>query len=416
MNKFASVFAQFEQAAKLVKLDEEVLRILAEPQKIVEVHFPVRRDAGQLDIFHGYRIQHNNWRGPYKGGIRFHPEVDMEEVKILAFLMTLKCAVVGIPFGGGKGGVAVDPKSLSVKEIESLTRAYTGAIANIIGPKIDVPAPDVYTDARVMSWVMDEYSKIVKQKTPAVVTGKPIALGGSAGRDVATALGGVYVLDEVLKKLNLVGQKLNVAIQGFGNAGANAAKLLSARGHKILAVSDSSGAILADKKNLTTGFDLTPLLDWKEKTGSVVGFPGSKKISQKDVLCCHPFDIFVPAALGGVISKDDARKMSVKVILELANGPMKAGADEIFNQREILVVPDILANAGGVTVSYFEWRQNMKRQRWNETKVFSELKKIMQNAFDKIWENKEKFKVSLRTAANIVALKRLEETYRQRKA
>jgi len=409
MDDFSSVLGQLNKAARIIKLDKKIFKLLLKPQRTIEVNFPIRRDSGKIEIFRGYRVQHNNWRGPYKGGIRFHPEVDMEEVKNLAFLMTLKCAVVGIPFGGGKGGVAVDPKKLSLKELEKLTRGYTRAITDIIGPKKDVPAPDVYTDARIMAWIFDEYSKVSGKKTLAVVTGKPLALGGSRGRDVATALGGAYILQKVLAKTGLAGKKLTVAVQGFGNAGFNIAKFLYERGHRILAVSDSTSAIIATKETFKYGLNPVELHECKDRTGSVKGFPGTRNISQKDVLCCHPFDILVPAALGGLITKDDARKMSVKIILELANGPLKEGADYILNERGILVIPDILANAGGVTVSYFEWLQNMKRERWSEKKVFGELKKTMTKSFNSVWQIKEKYNVDLRTAANILALKRLAE-------
>jgi glutamate dehydrogenase/leucine dehydrogenase len=413
MSALENTVEQLNKAAKIVKLDKEIFEFLVRPQRIIEVNFPVRRDSGKTEVFHGYRVQHNNWRGPYKGGIRFHPQVQMEEVKALAFLMTLKCAVVGIPFGGAKGGVATDPKKLSSKELERLTRSYTRAIADLIGPKKDVPAPDVYTDARIMAWIYDEYSRISGKKTPAVVTGKPLALGGSAGRDVATALGGAFILDEVLEKIGLADKKLTVAVQGFGNAGYNIARFLYERGHKILAVSDSASAIMATKETFASGLNPIELHECKDRTGSVKGFPGTRNISQKDVLCCHPFDILVPAALGGLISMDDARKMSVKIILEMANGPLKEGADKILNERGILVVPDILANAGGVTVSYFEWLQNMKGEKWTEKRVFEELKKIMVDSFNVIWQLKEKYQVELRTAADILALERLSGAYKK---
>lgn len=411
MNQFKDVFLQLKKPAALIKLNDEVLRLLEAPNRTLAVEFPVRMDSGELRIFHGYRVQHNNWRGPYKGGIRFHPEVDMEEVKILAFLMTLKCAVAGIPFGGGKGGVEVNPKALSSGELERLTKSYARAIADAIGPEIDVPAPDVYTDARIMAWFAQAYGQHVGKKTLAVVTGKPVALGGSKGRDIATALGGVFVLEQLLAKMGLADKKMKVAIQGFGNAGYNAAKLLYERGHKILAVSDSRGAVMATKETFELGLDPAELYECKQRTGTVCGFPGTKKISQKDVLCCHPFDILVPAAMGGLVTKDDAAKMTVKIILELANGPLREGVDAILEKRGVVVVPDILANAGGVTVSYFEWLQNMKGQKWSEKKVYDELKKIMTASFNEVWGNKNKYKASLREAAIILALQRLEKAY-----
>ncbi len=413
MNSYKSTLKQFERAVKNVKEGKDIWELIKEPQRILNVNFPVKMDSGQTRIFHGYRVQHNNWRGPYKGGIRFHLEVNMEEVKVLAFLMTMKCAVTGIPFGGGKGGVEVNPKNLSIRELERLTRGYTRAIADAIGPKKDVPAPDVYTDSRVMAWLMDEYSNFAGKKTPTVVTGKPVALGGSAGRDVATALGGVYVLECLIEKLKWADKKMTAAVQGFGNAGYNVAKLLHERGHKILAISDSFGGVMATKEIFETGLDPAGLNKYKQKTGTVIGFPGTRKISQKDVLCCYPFDIVVPAALGGLITKDDARKMNVKIVLELANGPLREGVDAILDRRGIIVVPDILANAGGVTVSYFEWYQNMKNQRWAEKKVFVELKKIMTKSFGMIWKIQEQHKVNLRTAADILALRRLAQAYKK---
>lgn len=416
MSSYKNFLGKLNQAAKIIKLNREVLDLLEKPQRIVEVNFPVKMDSGQTEIFHGYRVQHNNWRGPYKGGLRYHPAVDIGEVEILAFLMTLKCAVVGIPFGGAKGGVTVNPKKLSIKELERLTRAYTQAMADVIGPKKDVPAPDVYTDARAMAWIMQEYSRVVGKKSLAVVTGKPVALGGSKGRDIATALGGVYVFDELLKKMDWQGKKLTVAIQGFGNAGYNAAELLHKRGHKILAISDSLGAVLADKKISNHGIEPAEIFDFKQKTGSVVGFHGTKKISQKDLVCSIGIDILVPAALGGLITKDDARKMQVKIILELANGPLKEGVDEILNKRKIVVVPDILANAGGVTVSYFEWVQNLKGERWSEKKVFQKLKQTMVNSFKAVWQISQRHKTDLRTAAYILALQRLATAYRRSRA
>lgn len=356
-------------------------------------------------MFRGWRVQHSNVCGPYKGGIRYHQETNKEEVADLAFWMMLKCAVAGLPYGGSKGGVKVDPKKLSSKELERLTRAYTRAIADVIGPQKDIPAPDVYTNSRVMSWIYDEYSKIVGKKTPAVVTGKPIALGGSLGRDVATALGGVYALEEIIKLSKLPKENQSVAIQGFGNAGLNAAKLLSDRNFKIAAVSDSQGAIVAD--NLQGELGVEKLIEYKKQTGAVKNFPDSKNISQKDLVCRVAADILIPAALGGLVTKDDARKIKAKIILELANGPLKENVDEILDKRGILVVPDILANAGGVTVSYFEWRQNIKNQRWSKGKVFKELKKIMTRATRSVWEAKQRYKTDMRLAAYICAVQRV---------
>src|SRR3989338_397112 len=410
----------FQAAARAVKLSEAQLAIISQPQRIVEVSFPVQMDSGKTKLFYGYRVQHNNARGPYKGGIRYHQDSNLKEVSELAFWMTMKCAVVGIPYGGGKGGVKVNPKELSKKELERLTRGYTRAIADIIGPERDIPAPDVYTDGQIMSWIYDEYVKYkmaadkitgaaarnkFKKYARAVVTGKPIKLGGSLCRDIATALGGVYVLEEILKIKKISPRSLTVAIQGFGNAGSNVAKLLAERGFKIMAVADSCSAISANDKN--QGIDIAKLIGFKRQSGSIAKFPDTRVIGQAELVRL-PVDILIPAAMGGLITVDDARNIKAKIILELANGPCQPAADEILaNRPDIVVLPDILANAGGVTVSYFEWLQNMQDERWSEKKVFDELKKIMSRATGNIWKLKNKFKTDVRTAAYILALQRL---------
>lgn len=395
-----------QKAAKIIKLKKEYLNILVKPQRTIEVNFPVKMDSGEIKMFSGYRVQHSNARGPFKGGIRYHHEANLKEVSDLAFWMSIKCAVVGIPFGGGKGGININPKNLSDKELELMTRAYTRAIADIIGPHKDIPAPDVYTDSRVMSWIYDEYGRVVGKKTPAVVTGKPLALGGSLGRDIATALGGIYVLEEIIKLLGWQNKKLTAAIQGFGNAGLNAAQLLTNRNIKILAVGDSQSAIL---DNGADGLDIELLAKFKRRTGSLKNFPGSQNISQKELICATLAEILVPAALGGLISIDDAKKMKAKIILELANGPLQEDAEETLSKRGILVVPDILANAGGVTVSYFEWLQNIKNQRWSKKKVFAELKRIMNKATADVWRLKYRHHTDMRTAAYILAIQRIAE-------
>ena len=410
----------FQAAAKAVKLSESQLTAISHPQRIAEVYFPVKMDSGKTRFFYGYRVQHNNARGPYKGGVRFHQDNDLKEVSELAFWMAMKCAVVGIPYGGGKGGVKVNPKELSKKELERLTRAYTRSIADIIGPEKDIPAPDVYTDGQVMSWIYDEYVKYqiaankitgataqnkFKKFARAVVTGKPLKLGGSLGRDIATALGGVYVLEEIIKLKGLSKECLSVAIQGFGNAGSNAAKLLFQRGFKIMAIADSRSAILAEDQN--KGLDIEKLVDYRRHNGSIENFPGTQTISQAKLLTL-PVSILIPAAMGGLINSEDAREIKAKIVLELANGPCKPAADEILAKREdLLLIPDILANAGGVTVSYFEWWQNINNKYWTEKKVFDELKKIMSRATSDIWKIRNKFKTDMRTAAYILALQRL---------
>ena len=396
---------KLKQAAKIAGINENKLQILEKPQRIIEVNFPVKMANGDIKVFDGYRVQYNNFRGPYKGGIRFHQQVDMDEVKTLAFWMTIKCAVVNIPFGGGKGGVTVNPQKLSPKELENLTRAYARAISDFIGPNKDVPAPDVNTNAQIMAWLVDEYSKVVKKKTPAVVTGKPIKLGGSLGRDTATAQGGIYVLLQIIKKCPLFSEKkfseLTVAVQGFGNAGYNAAKILHQLGFKILAVSDSHGGIYA-----TAGINPEQIMKHKEKTGTLNNAPDTKTITNKQLLEL-PTDILIPAALENQITEINAKNIKTKMVLELANGPTTNEADKILSNKNILVVPDVLANAGGVTVSYFEWLQNIKNKKWDAEHVQLKLKQTMIKALNDVWKIKEKYNTDMRAAAYILALQRL---------
>ncbi len=346
-----------------------------------------------------YRVQFNNARGPYKGGIRFHPEVSEDEVKSLAFWMTLKTAVADIPLGGGKGGVTVDPKNLSQKELQELSRAYVRAFVNHFGSTIDIPAPDVYTNGQIMAWMLDEYEKQKGFHDPGMITGKPLELGGSLVRDIATALGGVYILEEAIKKLKLKGKR--VVIQGFGNAGMNAAKLLAQRGFTIIAVSDSKGGIYNQQ-----GLNVDELVGVKEKTGSVQNYSSGKKISNEELLSLD-CDILVPSALSDVIKEKNAAAVKAKVVLELANGPTTSEADKILHQNKVLVLPDILANAGGVTVSYFEWVQNKYNYYWKEEKVRDCLKEKMVMAFSKLWSSFEGKHYDFRTATYIHALKKV---------
>lgn len=400
-NAFESAQKQLDTAAKAMKLDENILEMLKEPKEVLEVNFPVTMDDGKVKVFKGFRSHHNNILGPTKGGIRFHPNVSKDEVKALSSWMTWKCSVVGIPYGGGKGGVIVNPKELSKGELERLSRAYIRAIRNFVGPYVDIPAPDVYTTPQIMAWMMDEYSKLEGQHTPAVITGKPVEIGGSKGRGTATAQGGVYVLNKVIEKLHLRPEETTVAIQGYGNAGSVMAMLLHREGYHIVAVSDSKGGIY-DKG----GLNPEEVLDYKKKNGSVVGFGDSKKLKHKDILELD-VDILVPAALENQITKENAKKVKARAIVELANGPTTPEADEILTANNQLVVPDILANAGGVTVSYFEWLQNLDNYYWKKEKVLSRLKELMDEAFEDVWEEKENHKVSMRTGAYITALKRI---------
>jgi len=374
--------------------------VLKHPDKVIEVSIPVRMDDGSLKIFTGYRAQHSNILGPYKGGTRYHPQVDIEEIKSLSFWMTIKCAVVNIPFGGGKGGIIVNPKELSKNELEKLTRAYTQAISDMIGPYRDIPAPDVYTNAQIMAWIMDEYSRISGKNEPGVVTGKPIEIGGSLGRDTATAQGGFYVLKNLLAKVDLNGER-KIAIQGFGNAGVNFAQIADSGGFKIIAVSDSKGAILNPD-----GLDIEAVIKHKKGTSSVINCNNSKNISNDELLKLD-IDVLVPAALENVITNENVNEIKAKIILELANGPITAEASEILAKNNRLVIPDILANAGGVVVSYFEWTQNIRRYYWDLDKVQTRLKKTMNKATELIWGYKEKYNIDMRTAAYVVAVIRL---------
>lgn len=401
-NPFLTAQQQIELASKYIDSNHEFIEILKQPQKVIEVTMPVKMDNGKTRIFKGFRSQHNNYRGPYKGGVRYHPDVNIDEIKALSLWMTFKCACVGIPFGGSKGGIIVDPHELSKGEKERLTRAYVDKIFEFIGPYKDIPAPDVYTDSQVMSWILDEYNHISREHNPAVVTGKPVELEGSLGRDTATSTGGVIVLDELLKKIGISKDSVTVAIQGFGNAGANVADILYHQGFKIVAVADSRGAIV----NFSDQIDPHALLEHKRKTGSVVGFKDSKAISAEKLLELDA-TVIVPAALENIFTKENANLIKAKVILELANGPTTIAADEIFDKKGIIVIPDILANAGGVTVSYFEWVQNLSRDYWTLEKVEKRLLEIMTNSFNLIYETASQKKISLRRAAFVVALDRI---------
>lgn len=400
---YGNAMEQLRRAAELLQLDQATRSILEHPRRTVQVSMAVRMDDGAVRVFEGYRVQHNNARGPYKGGIRYHAQTDMDEVKALAFWMAVKCAVVDIPFGGGKGGITVDPKALSRGEKERLTRAFTRAIADVIGPERDVPAPDVNTNPEIMGWIADEYSQIVGHAAPAVVTGKPIAVGGSEGRGTATGQGGFYVLEAVREKVRLEPELATVAIQGFGNAGQAMAKLLFRHGYTIVAISDSKGGVASEK-----GLDPDALLEHKEKTGSVQGFPGATDITNAELLA-YPCGILVPSALENQITGENAHAIKAKIVLELANGPTTPEADTILAEAGVTVVPDVLANAGGVATSYLEWVQNMEGSRWTESEVFEKLQRIMRNAFDGVWAAKEQYGVDMRRAAFVAGIRRIKD-------
>lgn len=411
---------QLKRSATKLDLDSLLLASLLEHDRDVKVSLPMRLDNGAVKVFTGYRLQHNNIRGPYKGGLRYHPEVSEEEVKALSFWMTMKNAVIDVPFGGGKGGITVDPKKLSENELERLTRAFTRAIADFIGPEKDIPAPDVNTNPKIMGWIVDEYSKINKINYKAVATGKPINLGGSEGRTEATGLGGVYALVETLKALQQFRSGMSVAIQGFGNVGRYAAEFLVKEGFKVVALSDSKGGIY-----IPTGIeDIEQIAKFKEAkgylagcycVGSVCDIGNREKVGGKDITSSEllelPVDIVVPAAMENVISHENAPNIKAKYILEMANGPTTHEADDILNLKGVTMIPDILANSGGVLVSYFEWYQNMHNENWNKDKVFGSLRIKMRSAVTEVLSLSNQHKCNLREAAYLLALSRLQESF-----
>ena len=400
---------QLAEAAKILKLDPFTLAKLQNPDRVVEVSLPLKKENGEVEVFRGYRVQHNNSRGPYKGGLRYHTQVDMDEVKALAFWMSMKTAVVDVPFGGSKGGISVDPKKLTKTELEELTREFTRKLFPVIGPHLDVPAPDVNTTSEIMGWIVEEYeeqckiqnSKFKIEEARAVVTGKPIELGGSEGRPEATGLGGVYSLLTVLKKLDKKKEDLTVAIQGFGNVGSYLAEFLIKEGLKVVAVSDSKGGIFLEN-GIT---NVKEVEDYKKKTGSLSGF-GGKDISQEELLELE-VDILAPAALENVINQENADRIKAPIILEMANGPTTMEADEILAKKGITVIPDILANSGGVAVSYFEWYQNLHSEKWPKEEVFRKLEEKITKATEEVWSLSVAHNVSLRMAAYLSALKKL---------
>jgi len=398
-NIWYEALAQFNKAAKILRLDKSIVEILTNPKRIIHVSIPVRMDNGKMKVFQGFRVQFNDLRGPTKGGIRYHPNVSHEEVKALAFWMTWKNIVVDVPFGGGKGGVICNPKDLSEGELERLSRGYIEAMHKFIGPEKDIPAPDVYTNPKVMAWMMDEYHRIEGHNVFGVITGKPLELGGSEGRDKATAQGGVYILEEALDTFKV--ENASIAIQGFGNAGRTAAKLLSEKGYKIVAVSDSKTAIHNPK-----GLNIEKVIAHKQKTGSVKGFKGVKEITNENLLRLD-VDVLIPAALEEVITKDNVNKIKAKVILELANGPVSAEARATLYKKGQISIPDILANSGGVAVSYFEWVQNNIGYFWSEEEILKKLKDKMCSAFDNVYSASKEFKVDFGTAAYIYAVRRM---------
>ncbi len=394
---------QFDLAADRLNLDPGLRQVLREPRRALTVHFPVKMDDGSVRVFTGYRVQHNLGRGPAKGGIRYHQNVTLDEVKALAMWMTWKCAVVGIPYGGGKGGVIVDPKKLSRKELEGLSRRFFTEIEVLIGPERDIPAPDVNTNAQVMAWFMDTYSMHQGYTVPGVVTGKPISLGGSEGRNEATARGAVYTIVEAAKDLGLDLTKSTVVVQGFGNAGSIAARLMVEEGSNVLAVSDSTGGI-----HNPAGLDIDKVIAWKAEHGTVVGVPGSTEVTNAELLEI-PCDVLIPAALENQITAQNAGNIKAKIIAEAANGPTTPEADEILFKNGVFLIPDILCNAGGVTVSYFEWVQDLNRDHWNEATVNAKLKEIMVRSFGETLAIAKREHANMRTAAYLLAVQRVAD-------
>jgi len=403
LNPYHMAVQQFEAAADKINLSEDMREILRQPKRELIVNFPVRFDNGRVKTFTGYRVQHNVNRGPAKGGIRYGPDVTLDEVKALAMWMTWKCAVVSIPFGGAKGGVICDPKQMSPSELERLTRRYATEISIVIGPHSDIPAPDVNTNAQVMGWIMDTYSMHEGYSIPAVVTGKPLSIGGSEGRNDATATGVLFVTRQAAKRIGMPLQGARVSIQGYGNAGSIAARLFHNEGCKVVAVSDTRGGIYNE-----SGLDPATVLRFKQERGSVVNYPHAQNIGVQDVLEV-PCDILIPAATEGVITPRNAGRVQASIIAEAANGPTTPEADEILFKKGALVIPDILANAGGVTVSYFEWVQDLQSFFWGVEEITKKLEMIMNRAFAAVVDKADQFSCDMRLAANMLAISRVAE-------
>jgi glutamate dehydrogenase (NAD(P)+) len=404
LTPFESVNYFFGRAARIAQLSDAAVAVLCGTYRELRVQVPIRRDDGSLEVVIGYRVQHNAARGPYKGGIRYHPDADLEEVRALASLMTWKTSLVDIPFGGAKGGIQVDPSRLSQAEVERMTRRYTDQISHIIGPTRDIPAPDVNTNAQTMSWIMDQYGR-KEGHTNQIVTGKPVALGGSAGREAATGRGCVLVMEEAVRDVGIGPDDLTVAIQGFGNVGSWAARIASERGYRVVAVSDVKGAIYAGN-----GIDVAAAAEHEKRTGSVLDLPGTEAITNDELLTLD-CDVLMPAALGGVVTHENMDDVRARVVIEAANNPVTAVADAGLAERGVMVVPDILANAGGVTVSYFEWVQNNQEMAWEEADVNARLETKMRRAYHQCRDFRDRSSgdVSMRDAAFALAVERVVE-------
>jgi glutamate dehydrogenase (NAD(P)+) len=409
INPFEVALKQLDEAAKLINLDKGLQQVLANPKRVLTVSLPVKMDNGEIQVYTGFRSQHNDARGPYKGGIRYHPQVTVDEVKALSMWMTWKCAVADIPYGGGKGGIICNPKEMSEGELERMTRRYAYAIADIIGPRTDIPAPDVYTGGKEMAWIMDTYSALKGNYVqPEIITGKPIMVGGSLGRNEATGRGLAFTVREAAKKLKVEVKDATMAVEGFGNAGQFASQFVEEQGAKLIAASDSRGGIY--NKN---GINVAELRKHKEKTGSVAEFPGANSISNEELIeieCA----ILIPAALENQITSKNAGRVKAKIVAEAANGPTTPEADEVLYNNKTLVIPDILANGGGVTVSYFEWLQNLRRDYWTEDEVNERLDRNITKAFLDVYATSEKHGVNMRKASTVLAVNRVVEAIKIR--
>lgn len=414
VNPFPAAQQAIKEACDKLGLDEKVFEVLREPEKVLVVSIPVKMDDGSTKSFIGYRAHHNTIMGPAKGGVRYHPNVSFDEVKALSAWMTFKCAVVGIPYGGGKGGITCNASELSKGELERLTRGYVRAICDMIGPEKDIPAPDVATNAQVMAWIMDEFSKIKGYNVPGVVTGKPVSIGGSIGRTQATGYGVSVIVQKTCEKLGLDMSGIKVAVQGFGNVGSYTCLYCEKRGAKVTAVAEWDKSIGTYAIYNPEGLNIELLFEYKEKNGSLINFPEAKMISLDDFWALTDTDILIPAALEGVINAKNAPSIGAKMIVEAANGPTVPEADKILEQRGIKLIPDILTNAGGVTVSYFEWVQNLMNFYWSEEEVNERLERIMTNAFDDVYALHEEYGVKMRDAAYMTAIKRIYEAMKLR--
>lgn len=410
-NPFENAMQQLQNAADVVEIGDGVLELLQKPQRIHEIAIPVKMDNGKLKTFRGYRVQYNNARGPYKGGIRFHPAVDIDEIKALSFWMAIKCAVVGLPYGGAKGGVEVNPKELSKRELQELSRGYVRGLYLEIGPSIDIPAPDVYTNEQVMGWMMDQYSLLKGYTSPGSFTGKPVEIGGITARATATARGGFTLLERIIEQSNKKPQETRIAIQGFGNAGYVFAQLAYDAGYKIVGVSDSRGAIVSKNGKCINPYKLLELKQEKGKIycdKSVCDSTEYKEATNEELLVID-CDVLVPAAIENQITGENAADVKAKTIIELANGPTTPEADEILYKNNVVVVPDVLANAGGVTASYFEWSQNMQNTSWSESETNRKLAEIMIESYDGVYDVAKKYDIDYRKASFVLAIERITQ-------